>query len=1048
MSAPKLKPRPLPVDPAGIPDALKERPQWVVWRYEWQDERAGWTKVPLQARPLHHPDPPKAPRAAADKPRTWATFEQAFKAYEMHPPVEGDVLPPTEATEVGHDRLDGVGYVFAANDPFTGWDVDKAIDPETGEVDPTAAEIIDRLDSYAELSPSGTGAHIIVEATLEGLAGRKRGRFECYDSGRFFTVTGQPYGAPKPIAARQDETAALHAQHIAKPRPEPVTRPQRAPSDVTLDAGDLLERMFASKTGPKIRALWDGDLGAHGGDASAADFALASHLLWWCDFDQGRADALFRQSALMRPKWDERHAADGATYGQMTLAKAGEGKAPGDGHQPKTRKTRAAKPRPAKTSTAAGEAPDDGAEAEHTAGEYVIKRRIIHRRTSKMVKVEGEWIEETTDTPLCNFAARITEDRTRDDGAERTRVFVLEGQLASGQPLPPIEVAASQFAGMNWPTAEWGTGAVVLAGQGTKDHLRAALQLLSGDVPRTTTYAHTGWREIEGRMRFLIAGKQNAPLAPLRESAKTEVGHYLHSKSDVSDSVSKHPAPLAPLAPLFAIEAPLGLERFTLAPLSDGKNHRVALQNSLHALDLAADTITAPLFAAVWRAVLGGVDFGLHLAGSTGAGKSELAAIFQQHFGPGLDARHLPASWSSTGNSLEGLAFAAKDTLLTVDDFAPEGAAHDVARYHATAARLFRAAGNHSARGRMRADGSLRPDKPPRALILSTGEDIPKGQSIRARLLILELAPGGLDWRRLSQAQEDAAQGVYAAALAGFIGWLAEDYHGRRVQFGSEHARLRSELQTGGHKRTADAGAQLLAALSLYLDFAEQAGAVSDRPQLWARFYAGITGALEPQAALQSQSDPVARFSELLTALFVSGRVHVADASTGGDAGAGWGWPDSGRPSGARIGWVAGDDLFLEPGATYAELQKLARDQGETLVLTERTLWKRLSERGMIHNREAPHVTVKRSFAGAGRVRVLHTKVLPTLAESGASGASGVESVQDGVNPCPTSENAKAQVGQVGRTLQSESNHKNGTSTVPDAVNPSDDDDEAAGVVI
>ena len=76
---------------------------------------------------------------------------------------------------------------------------------------------------------------------------------------------------------------------------------------------------------------------------------------------------------------------------------------------------------------------------------------------------------------------------------------------------------------------------------------------------------------------------------------------------------------------------------------------------------VAPETITYPLLAAVYRAVLGETDLAVHLAGPTGVGKSELAALAQQHHGAELDARHLPASWTSTGNSLEGLAFTAKD---------------------------------------------------------------------------------------------------------------------------------------------------------------------------------------------------------------------------------------------------------------------------------------------------------------------------------------------------------------------------------------------------
>src|SRR5262249_34850875 len=171
---------------------------------------------------------------------------------------------------------------------------------------------------------------------------------------------------------------------------------------------------------------------------------------------------------------------------------------------------------------------------------------------------------------------------------------------------------------------------------------------------------------------------------------------------------------------------------------------QTAVRASLGLLRLGPDRIVLPVLAAVYRAALGDSDFGLHLSGPTGCFKSELAALAQQHYGAGMDARNLPANWASTGNALEGLAFTAKDALLVVDDFAPQGSSADVQRYHREADRLLRGQGNRAGRQRMRADGSLRPEKPPRGLVLSTGEDVPRGQSLRARLLTLEVSPGDL----------------------------------------------------------------------------------------------------------------------------------------------------------------------------------------------------------------------------------------------------------------------------------------------------------------
>ena len=158
-----------------------------------------------------------------------------------------------------------------------------------------------------------------------------------------------------------------------------------------------------------------------------------------------------------------------------------------------------------------------------------------------------------------------------------------------------------------------------------------------------------------------------------------------------------------------------------------------------------------------------------------------------------MDARHIPGSWSSTGNALEGLAFSAKDVLLVVDDFAPTGSATDVQRLHREADRLLRAQGNSSGRMRMRADATLKPAKPPRGLILSTGEDVPKGQSLRARMLVIETGKDALDWDKLTACQEDAANGLYAQAMAGYVHWLAHRYQGISDSLKTEVDALRTK---------------------------------------------------------------------------------------------------------------------------------------------------------------------------------------------------------------------------------------------------------------
>ena len=143
---------------------------------------------------------------------------------------------------------------------------------------------------------------------------------------------------------------------------------------------------------------------------------------------------------------------------------------------------------------------------------------------------------------------------------------------------------------------------------------------------------------------------------------------------------------------------------------------------------MAPDRISFPLLAAVYRAPFGEVDFSVFLTGKTGVFKTALAALCQQHFGAAMDASRLPANFASTANALEGLAFHAKDALLVVDDFAPTGRRGD-GELNSIAERLFRATGNQQGRSRLGGNGRLSAPKPPRALVLATGEEVPRGRA-------------------------------------------------------------------------------------------------------------------------------------------------------------------------------------------------------------------------------------------------------------------------------------------------------------------------------
>lgn len=562
--------------------------------------------------------------------------------------------------------------------------------------------------------------------------------------------------------------------------------------------------------------------------------------------------------------------------------------------------------------------------------------------------------EKFITVPLSNFTARIRADIRKDDGAEVQRLFEIEARL--GSRCVRKAIPADRFASMIWVADLLGAQAILYPGQATKGHTRVAIQKLSQqEVAEQCVYAHLGWRKIDERWVYLHAGGAIG--------AEGVVGGIAVQVSDA-------------------------LARFQLPEPPGGQQLIDTIQRSLGLLTVAPQTITVPGFAAVFRAALGNTPFSLHYAGQTGHGKTELAALCQRFYGAEMDASNLPGSWSSTGNAMEGLAFEAKDVLLVVDDFAPSGSATDVQGYHKQAERLLRAQGNRSGRLRMRSDGTLRAAKPPRGLILSTGEDVPRGHSIRARTIVMEVGPIDVNWSVLSKCQKEAAEGVYAAVFAAYIRWLAPQHEEVKARLASEIQQLRQEATAySEHRRTPDNVANLALGLRYFLRFAEEAGAISQEQTdvLWAESWKALLTTAQAQSAHHAANEPARRFLELLTAVLTSGRAHMT-APTGSkpqDPEV-WGWWQKTigtggyqriewQPQGARIGWIDGDALYLEPESSYAVAQQLARDQGESLPVTPQTLRKRLNDKGYLasHDQARETLTMRRKLEGRER-SVLH----------------------------------------------------------------------------
>jgi putative DNA primase/helicase len=304
----QVRPQALTLRVDNIPEMLRSLPRWVVWKYVPEaDPETGaieWNKPPSNAQ--------TGRLASSTNSATWATFDLALGVYQR-------------------GGWDGLGFVLhrtadAAMDGLIGIDLDKCRDPQTKVLDPWACDIVDRLASYAEVSPSGRGVRIFVLGKLPP-RGRKKGPFEVYETGRYVTVTGQHIeGTPGTIEYRQEELQDVHRQVFG----EAVCKDGEAPRPTTtlsLNDAELIQKASEAKNGDKFRRLWEGDTSGYG-SRSEADAALANHLAFWTGGDFQRVVDLFAQSGLARSKWNR------PDYQRRTFDLAMRGRGPGDFYDP------------------------------------------------------------------------------------------------------------------------------------------------------------------------------------------------------------------------------------------------------------------------------------------------------------------------------------------------------------------------------------------------------------------------------------------------------------------------------------------------------------------------------------------------------------------------------------------------------------------------------------------------------------------------------------------------------------------------------------------
>jgi uncharacterized protein (DUF927 family) len=280
------------VNSANIPEELKERKQWVLWRYDWKEKERTYSKVPKQ---------PNGKNAIPTDPRTWSTFDAVMSVYQK-------------------GNHDGIGYVFSENDDYCGIDYDKIFNDNGTINDELVLSVLNQLDSYTEYSPSGKGLHTIIKGSKTSKENKVE-PFECYDKERYFTFTGAIWSgsSTQTIENRQNELEWFEQELItlkasrAKKRGRPATTSTQNMARPKLTDDEIIQKATNSRSGFTFSDLFEGrNLSA---DESANDMALCNLLAFYTD-DMGQMDRIVRQSAIYRDKWER------VDYAERTMQKA------------------------------------------------------------------------------------------------------------------------------------------------------------------------------------------------------------------------------------------------------------------------------------------------------------------------------------------------------------------------------------------------------------------------------------------------------------------------------------------------------------------------------------------------------------------------------------------------------------------------------------------------------------------------------------------------------------------------------------------------------
>lgn len=538
---------------------------------------------------------------------------------------------------------------------------------------------------------------------------------------------------------------------------------------------------------------------------------------------------------------------------------------------------------------------------------------------------------------LCNFAPRIVREVIVDDGAEKTRRYLIGGTDANGNEISPVEIPAGELEKMAWIANCLDASCDLCVVSQVEKHVRCAIKTTARFADKRYIFSHTGWKKIGGEWHYLLPGDKTYQVE-LKGKQRNYYGAEGMSREDAEDIVKLLSCSLMPDEVLLPC-----LATVFLSPLNE-----------------------------FLRQIGHEPKFLLTLIGRTGSMKSTVAALMLSFFG-NFSATDLPMSFRDTANSIVHNAFALKDVLTCVDDYHPT-ARSDASQMKATMQTLARGYGDRAARNRLGSDITLREPRPPQGNVIVTAEFAPDiGESGTARLFCIEMKPGGINLPLLTEAQDKALEGKYAACMRGYTdmvkyfadkGEVCGILKSKFMTYRSKWRERLRENEIQFHDRLPDT----LACLEIGFSFMEiflSAEAHMDEKGITVlneRFENVLLYLAARQSESIEQDRPTHIFLRKLYSLIECGNVCLL--------------PATGRteiPPKNYIGYEDETYYYLMLDASHKAVKRLCGEQDEGFAISAKSLAKALADEGLIEPGDNGTNTRTMRFGGRlKRVMLLH----------------------------------------------------------------------------